>query len=52
VTDTIVRAALKRSRGLVREAAERDPTITDKAKGVAALDECLAAHADVLPAYL
>jgi alpha-galactosidase len=51
VTDAIVRAALDRSRALVREAAERDPTITDKSAGVAALDECLAAHADVLPEY-
>jgi alpha-galactosidase len=51
VTNAIVRAARKRSRTLLREAVERDPTITDMATGIAALDECLAAHADVLPKY-
>jgi alpha-galactosidase len=51
VTDTIVRAALQRSRELVHEAVQLDPTITDKGAGLAAIDECLAAHADVLPKY-
>ncbi len=51
VTDTIVRAARNRSRNLVHEAVERDPTVLDKAAGLRAIDACLAAHADILPAY-
>ena len=51
VTDTIVRAALRRNRALVHRAVELDPTITDKPAGLAALDECLAAHADRIGDY-
>jgi alpha-galactosidase len=51
VTAAIVRAARERNRGLLKEAVELDPTITDKRAGWAAVEQCLAAHADVLPAY-
>lgn len=51
VTDAIVRAALARSRKLVHEAVELDPTIVDKAAGLAAIDAVLEAHADMLPGY-
>lgn len=51
VTDTMVRAALRRSRSLVRKVVELDPTITDKAAGLAAADAVLAAHADVIGQY-
>jgi alpha-galactosidase len=51
VTDTIVRAAMKRKRTLLDAAVELDPTILDKAAGRAALAECIKAHADVLPRY-
>ena len=51
LTDVIVRAARQRSRALVHHAAELDPTILDKRAGIAALDECLRAHADILPAF-
>lgn len=51
VTDTIVRAARQRSRSLLAAAVELDPTITDKRAGWAAVRECLAAHADILPRY-
>lgn len=51
VTDTIVRAALTRSRALLTEAIELDPTIEDKAAGQRALDACLSVHSDLLPAY-
>lgn len=51
VTDTIVRAAQQRSRALVHLAVELDPTVTDTQAGIAAIDDCLAAHADLLPDY-
>jgi alpha-galactosidase/6-phospho-beta-glucosidase family protein len=51
VTDTIVRAARRRSRSLVHEAVSLDPTILDRDCGIQAIDACLAAHADILPAY-
>jgi alpha-galactosidase/6-phospho-beta-glucosidase family protein len=51
VTDTIVRAARERSRALLYEAVELDPTILDKRAGAEAVDACLQAHADLLPAY-
>lgn len=51
VTDTIVRAALTRSRSLVHQAVILDPTVLDKDKGLEAIDACLEAHRDVLPAY-
>ena len=51
VTDAIVRAALTRSREMVHQAVVLDPTVTDKPAGIAAIDECLAAHADLLPPY-
>jgi alpha-galactosidase len=51
VSDKIVQAALSRSRGLLAEAAELDPTIVDKAAGLRALNECLAIHSDLLPEY-
>ena len=51
VTDAIVRAATQRSRKLLREAVELDPTILDKQTGVQAVGACLAAHADLLPEF-
>jgi len=51
VTELIVAAALERSRDLLFEAADLDPTIVDKAAGRRALAACLQAHADLLPAY-
>jgi len=51
LTDVIVRAARQRNRALVHLAAELDPTILNKQAGIQALDECLRAHADILPAY-
>ena len=51
VTDTIVRAALNRSKSLVHEAVDLDPTILDKKAGREAIDLCLSAHSDLLPAY-
>lgn len=51
LTDTIVKAYRQRRRALVRQAVELDPTIVDKRAGLIALDECLRAHADVLPAF-
>lgn len=51
VTDAIVRAARQRRRGLVHVAVEMDPLIVDKARGRAAVDDCLAAHADLIGPY-
>jgi alpha-galactosidase len=51
VTDTIVRAARRRSRAILYEAVHLDPTVIDKNQGIAAIDACLTAHADILPAY-
>ncbi len=51
VTDTIVRAARLRRKCLIHEAIELDPTILDKRAGIQAMEECLKAHADVLPGY-
>ena len=51
VTDAIVRAAMTRQLKQVHRAVELDPTILDKKAGIAAMDECLKAHADVLPVY-
>jgi alpha-galactosidase len=51
VTDTIVRAARQQNRRLLHEAIEMDPTILDKPAAIVALDACLEAHADILPAY-
>jgi alpha-galactosidase len=51
VTDTLVRAARWSSLELLREVVELDPTITDKAAGWRAVEECLRAHADVLATY-
>lgn len=48
VTDTIVRAATERKRVLAHRAVELDPTVVDKAAGIAAMDEILAAHEDVI----
>lgn len=47
----IVRAALTRSRRLVHEAVELDPTVVNKPAGHAAMDALLDANADLLPAY-
>ncbi len=49
VTDTMVRAYRERSLSLVERTVDLDPTILDKRAGMAALNECLRAHADVLP---
>jgi len=51
LTDVIVRAARQRNRALVHLAAKLDPTILNKQAGIQALDECLRAHADILPVY-
>ena len=51
LNDTIVRAARWSSQELLDEAVELDPTILDKTAGRRALEECLKAHADLLPAY-
>lgn len=51
VTDAIVRAATSRSRKLLREAVELDPTILDKRAGMQAVNACLAAHADLVPPF-
>lgn len=51
VTAAIVRAGAARRRKLVHHAVELDPTVIDKKAGCTAIDECLKAHADVLPAY-
>ncbi|HEX5324191.1 MAG TPA: hypothetical protein VFW40_10420 [Capsulimonadaceae bacterium] len=51
VTDTIVRAERERSRALVHAAVELDPTVLDKAAGIAAIDACLEAHVDLLPRF-
>jgi alpha-galactosidase len=51
VTDTIVRAAEKRSLSLVHEAVLLDPTVLDKAAGLTAIDACIHAHSDILPLY-
>jgi alpha-galactosidase len=51
VTDAIVRAARNRSHSELHKAVEMDPTITDKSAGKQAIDECLKAHADILPHY-
>jgi alpha-galactosidase len=52
VTDTLVRAGMTGSRALVHRAVELDPTIVDKQAGLAAIDECLRAHADMLGPYV
>jgi alpha-galactosidase/6-phospho-beta-glucosidase family protein len=44
----IVQAALTNRRDLLDAAVELDPTILDKSAGHAALDACLAAHADLI----
>lgn len=51
ISDTIVRAARERDRSLVHRAIELDPTVLDKPAGIRAIDECLRAHADILPVY-
>ena len=51
VTDAIVRAARERSLTGLHQAVELDPTILDKRAGCEALDTCVQAHADLLPAY-
>ncbi|MDB5323622.1 MAG: hypothetical protein JWN40_5253 [Phycisphaerales bacterium] len=52
LNDTIVRAVRWSSQELLDEAVELDPTILDKTGGRQALDECLKAHADLVPAYV
>lgn len=51
VTRTLVRAGRQRKRSLVHQAVELDPTITDRPAGIAAIEECLAKHADLLPVF-
>jgi alpha-galactosidase len=51
LADTVIRAALERKRSLVYQAVELDPTILDKTAGRQAIDECMKAHADLLPEY-
>ncbi len=52
LNDTIVRAYRQRSLALAHRAVEMDPTVLDKGAAIAALDECLKAHADILPVGL
>lgn len=51
LNDTIVRAARWSSQDLLEDAIELDPTIVDKTAGRRALNECLKAHADILPVF-
>jgi alpha-galactosidase len=51
VTDTIVQAWENRSRAILHQAIELDPTVIDKAAGISAIDACLEAHADLVPAF-
>ncbi|MBZ0293657.1 MAG: hypothetical protein K8L99_13905 [Anaerolineae bacterium] len=51
LTDTIVKAGMKQSRALVHEAVMIDPTISDKAAGLRAIDASLEANADILGAF-
>ena len=51
LSDAIVRAARERKRALVEKSVELDPTILDKQAGIRAINTCLHAHADILPAY-
>lgn len=51
VTSAIVSAALNRGRRQLDLAIDLDPTITDKQAGRRAIEECLLAHADLLPRY-
>lgn len=51
ITDTIVYAARERSLALLHTVVELDPTVLDKPAGCAAIDACVHAHADLLPAY-
>ena len=51
VTDTIVQAWQHRSRTILHQAIDLDPTVIDKAAGILAIDACLEAHADLVPAF-
>jgi alpha-galactosidase/6-phospho-beta-glucosidase family protein len=51
LNEMIVRAARARSRHNLHEAIIMDSSIGDKHAARRAMDECLAAHADVLPRY-
>lgn len=51
LSEPIVRAALSRSRKLVHDAVELDPTVVHKPAGHAAMDALLGANADLLPTY-
>ena len=51
ITATIVRAVRERSLALLHTVVELDPTVLDKPAGCAAIDACIQAHADLLPAY-
>lgn len=51
VTDAIVAAALGRSRRWLHEAIDLDPSIVDKLAARRAIEECLQAHADLLPPF-
>ena len=51
VTDTIVQAWQHRSRAILHQAIELDPTVIDKAAGMTAIDACLEAHADIVPSF-
>ena len=50
-SDTIVRAALERWRDLVHEAVDLDPIVLYEPASHRAVDTCLAARAEILPAY-
>lgn len=52
INTLLVQAAQAGSLSLVKEAAERDPTIVDKQTGRAAIQECIAAHRDVIGEFV
>jgi alpha-galactosidase len=51
VTDAMVRATLGRSKKLLREVVELDPTILNKEAAYQAVLACLEEHCDLVPAY-
>ncbi len=51
VHDLVVQGMMTRSKSLLYQALELDPTVTDKKACVNALEGCLEAHSDILPNY-
>lgn len=48
LSQRIVQAAINKDRGMLRDCINRDPTVIDKDTGWAAMQECLAAHEDLI----